>query len=1216
MAHKLFLAFVLLGFAAFAVAEQSPGLPGDAVAELRVAAGRLLTTDASRAREPRAPSAAQRPARGTARVAHAKPGPSAAAPLSRLLDRLVGPPRAVAGPSGVAPARATAAAGSAFTLAAAAGEPEADALAPAPSGVSLLSASAGDPDHFAACATGTVRGFGFDAGTGKYRATCGNYNWSAESGGAADYDSATTPGGNGEYITCVDVDEAVSDLGGTYDDTILASGICGEGSTTSLCKLAATSLPANRFRDRVIRVEIGGEAQYRRIASDVDDGLDHDFIVTGDKPFTASPVGLAFIVQDDIGTLCAGPGERIKLNYMADAMLAQDHTVPGGHVYFPNFEGYDHAIYVQRGCGRKGTVAVGTSSNDCPVLAPPLDEHFQRSLQAFRRVNWISQGTDPDGWENGRKNVWHIDDFGGARSINQGFDPNDGITANSNWTFKSGLGSILARRCVPTSTTDPDCDPTASQNTEAGDSSWGRVFQWVNTSQMTDESALCVSTSLPESGTCRGDRRIACTANGPRTSQVSGGCDFGAGGDLGPCESARDAIEHEVETLGRPLKVLSQWNLYEFPETDVQQVTATADFFTVVDVPGSAGSPTECGAGAAISTVGPGNTGGGWPFGKSKLEADDLLKDFVVLDWERYFNEGGGWTQGTFSPNQWYGRDIDGDGVSGRGDCLSAGDPDSDDDETFCDFSPLLGLHSSYRGGFEGIVVTNGSGSSVDGAVSGISVRLYDSLIINGKRGTGGDASDWDIRHNTWMNNTCTLGCLNVNFTHSAILTDQRFIGNSGTPVLGTNHGKGAMIDNLFFEGNRGVLIALDHASDMTISNVIAYGNSGALLVAFPRHPLNNFTLTKVHAYGRGNWGRTGAYGDALISFGRLGSKTGFNETIRNFTFRDIHFESPENDLCLFYFDDAQGSDDPTISVNRTQFSISDASIDGLNGATGHKALCVAPIGADVTNGISSPNATDDLGIERQRYQPIWRNVRANGVPLPDQPLPMVAAANAGDCNALSQGTLTRIFDDTAIGACRDAGANGVLDGGGTAVSTCVCDGLGEWKTSGAADVVSTGPSVAGGIPSFSDTSGDRVVDSGARIVDGVLTLAASTARPSEVRYLEDADFGSSYFATQAVSNGTNLIGDVRLILSRVARALAAASGARGPVVGAVSNGGSFDTPEGLCDLSYYAANGVVQTCISGTAKRFDPLTGVPSWIGCGDEVPNGTYFEVVCNVE
>jgi hypothetical protein len=109
-----------------------------------------------------------------------------------------------------------------------------------------------------------------------------------------------------------------------------------------------------------------------------------------------------------------------------------------------------------------------------------------------------------------------------------------------------------------------------------------------------------------------------------------------------------------------------------------------------------------------------------------------------------------------------------------------------------------------------GTVAANGSSSTFDGAVSGINVQLYDSLILNGKRGTGGDASNWDLRNDTWLNNTCTLGCLNVNFTHSSVVQDQRFIGNSGSPILGTNHGKGALLDHLLFQANRGVLITVN----------------------------------------------------------------------------------------------------------------------------------------------------------------------------------------------------------------------------------------------------------------------------------------------------------------------------------------------------------------------------------------------------------------------
>ena len=430
-------------------------------------------------------------------------------------------------------------------------------------------------------------------------------------------------------------------------------------------------------------------------------------------------------------------------------------------------------------------------------------------------------------------------------------------------------------------------------------------------------------------------------------------------------------------------------------------------------------------------------------------------------------------------------------------------------------------------------------------------------------------------------------------------------------------------MDGLYFSGNRaGSLIAINHATDLRISNVTAEGNVGQLFTIFPSHAMANVSIDGVHAYSQGNYGHYATYGKSLITLGRLGS---INNPyvgppflwfpLRNFVFNDIHMETASNDVCLFMFDHATGGDDTTINLNRTQFSITDSSIDALNGATGVKAICALGIGSTVTGGTDASNASNDLGISTLQHQPTWHNVRENGVPLPEGP-PMVAAASAGDCNALSHGTLVKIYDDTAVGACTDAGTNGILDGGGTTVSTCECNGAGAWKAAGAGDVVSTGASLVGGIPTFSDTSGNAVVDSGTTIVDGILTLAPSTVRPNEIRYHEDADLGSNYVATQAVSNGTNLIGDVRLILTRVARALAAASGSRGPVVGAVSNGGTFATPEGLCDLAYYAANGVIQSCIAGTAKKFDPKTAVPSWIGCQDTVPSGSYFEVVCNVE
>ena len=96
----------------------------------------------------------------------------------------------------------------------------------------------------------------------------------------------------------------------------------------------------------------------------------------------------------------------------------------------------------------------------------------------------------------------------------------------------------------------------------------------------------------------------------------------------------------------------------------------------------------------------------------------------------------------------------------------------------------------------------------------------------------------------------------------------------------------------------------------------------------------------------------------------------------------------------------------------------------------------------------TASDAIDDLGISTLRISRRGATCARTACLCRIGP-PMVAAASAGDCNALSHGTLVKIYDDTAVGACTDAGTNGILDGGGTTVSTCECDGAGAWKACG-----------------------------------------------------------------------------------------------------------------------------------------------------------------------
>ena len=441
-------------------------------------------------------------------------------------------------PSGARGAAATTLLASTFASAdAIAGAPEAgELLALDAAGAGLSGADAFGAESFAACATGTVKGFGFDATTLEYETTCGNYNWSAESGGVdgsgvGSYATPTTPGGNSEYLTCLAPGVGQSDAGVVFNtETDLTSVlVADETSTTLVLEQPSAGWIVNQWRDRLVRVTSGPAANdVRRIASNDADTL----ILTTDRPFTNAPGGGTYTIRDDLGSVCWAAGERVKLNFMADAMLAQDHTVPGGKVLFPNFPGYDHGIYVDHGCGRKGAGSTAVS-NGCPVLAPPNEDHRQRTIEAYRRIRWAGIGSDPNLFDavDGRTGTWFIDDRGSLPDrTNIGYDPNDGTTAIAPHGFKAGVGGYRrASATRPRTGTPPATRVRARIRRSATARGAGRSTSrtrrtWQATIRTSASRTRCLS-----SGTCRGDRRIACTDR-ERTSSTNGGCDFGGEG--------------------------------------------------------------------------------------------------------------------------------------------------------------------------------------------------------------------------------------------------------------------------------------------------------------------------------------------------------------------------------------------------------------------------------------------------------------------------------------------------------------------------------------------------------------------------------------------------------------------------------------------------------------------------------------------------------------
>ena len=1118
------------------------------------------------------------------------------------------------------------------------------------------------------CASGGA-GVGFDAASGRYEATCGNHSWSASHGGTiaageagervAAWETATTPGGNAYRIDCTGAGVGTTQDGHTVDvrtDLALGGGIVSGGTITSVESAGAGYAPDSlRGYLLVMQSGVAWPAERHIVGNDADTIMIH-----ADSPFVAAPSpGDLYAIYNPFPSNCYDAGEVVILNFMADAMLAQDLTKPGGTIYFPDLSDGKATIYVHTGCGRKG-MNLGTTAfvgNNCPVLRGHNDHHYQRHLNmGYANVTWNFGPPDFDLMSEldgrGRSGVYVINDTGGATEATRYCDPADQVLFNTvaGRSITTGSATFTSKGCVPVSTTDPRCNVSSNDPLQSGwqlyhyyRASWSdQANTLVNDTDTTDPQAICVNDSATSMGVCEDDPRVVCTVpgNAARTGLFTGGCQFGAASenDIGPCDSPVDAIAAWNDT--RPDRY-EQWvtiaqRVAEFPGTTFG-TSVDGSFARVWSVPNAACGAGETGATLSVSGSGTGNPDDGqWTLPIHRIAPH--AEGQATLGWldPSWHSPNGGVVGGTFTPNGWWGRDVDADGASDPWDCLSGDTADTHDDEAGCDTASVVSFGVVRAAGWQGSVFALGSHDTETGAGSWFDStdfqyqnRLHDVVIKRGKRGRIADWTDVDTRNLLVEDNSCfgSVGwntCLSLGFNSRNEYSDITLRQNSGLNIIGSpTIARQIKLRDIDLIGNSAVngQIDIGGGGGWTLEDIQCSGGT------WPCIMLTNFfaPVTNVSIRGVRVFGQTAS---ANVPF-FTGAKSAIDFTrffdtpihlLRNVSIEDIRVESGVDDAVLVSFDDDPASETSEINVGRSTVSIRDSSIDCIAGATG----CIAiGVGDHAAGGGASFDATDDngcggtgcgTGIWSETYVPIWTNLRVDGVAIADNPWPTIAAEDAGDCNALPHGTLVRINDDAAIGACTDT--NGILDGGGSAVSTCECDGLGVWKSSSASGVTSTGTSAVGGIPTFTDANANEVVDSGATIVNGVLTLAPSTVRPSEIRYREDADFGSNYVATRAMSAGTNLTGDIELVLTRVSRALAAAYGARGPVVGAVSNGGTFDTPEGLCDLAYYAASGVIQTCVDGTAKQYDPSTAAPTWIGCSEAVDSGTYFEVVCNVE
>jgi hypothetical protein len=260
---------------------------------------------------------------------------------------------------------------------------------------------------------------------------------------------------------------------------------------------------------------------------------------------------------------CLFAGQVIHNNKTADLVLAYDMARPTTDcaVYMPA------GVYVFRGCGEK---ANGTDT-PCAVPRAPNNVTYVRSVTLDHGFI-CGEGGDPDGpfepesapaatgRETGTSLVVSMGTFSGFLLAGPNLDTDGGSRDGPLMLFgyEAPGGPTQLGSCVPISATDPTCDTDFDPNshllapiTGAGGYRLLDADGAGSGTAVHSGGEFCIDNTLASSGTCRGDRRIKCTATGVRTGQTTGGCDFGAGGNLGPCEGGADTIIDEIRTSAR-----------------------------------------------------------------------------------------------------------------------------------------------------------------------------------------------------------------------------------------------------------------------------------------------------------------------------------------------------------------------------------------------------------------------------------------------------------------------------------------------------------------------------------------------------------------------------------------------------------------------------------------------------------------------------------------
>lgn len=855
----------------------------------------------------------------------------------------------------------------------------------------------GGGDKFDACRGGATAGGGLDAATGLYAWTCGNFNWNSDQPSAS------------YMVNCT-----------------------GDGTGT----VASTGADA-------------GKDAYS----------------------------------------CLRSGEKRLIGALHRIGMAVDRTADGGTVYLPRFSGKHYGIYVDDGCG---TLSDGTTRADCPnaylanlrqrsdwsITGP----HVMRfKIQVNRGITLEGEGT-PHFVENdpGDSTVTpdtpkftgvHIvidrgNNFSSFGTTCAGSDcrtpdgPDEDIEFGGYSIVMGGNDVAGASYCSTTSSSDSTCVPATEDGTQrffsVGITPYG-ITSSITDSNMaagtvTVSNSISGTTEATYTGVCSGNRLIRCgdSSGVSGVARTSHGCDFGADGgadDFGTCEGFADALETDLADGKEYILGFDTTQCYDNPASSSECDGSLLGHHIYLGGARAIGG-SELDATRAI-TMGynAGNvTQRSWPlpYGDYVTGAGTEIREVYVLDPNTYF-QGGRIKNIGISPANWILRDS----ATAAAKCLSGSDVDTTDDEAACDTTTLLGFGQGANTEADGILVFNGSqpagqASNVDTRGQGMRRRIANSRFFNRRRGAWFDLCSTLFVENTVANDKSVSGNASAAFVFFCqdVLVSNNFITQEGAGssiFQQAQNSRNLEISNNVIQGTKGnPLFQLGAGNGLRISGNQIMGNEGTVVMVDAGNPVAIIKgLSIVDNQISGRMGTATGTSTTAILIRADKSGTTLADAIESLTIERNLVSSESSNMCGVWIEADSGSDAAAlVDESRPQIKMRDNAIDG----TGSRWTCV---GSYETAG-NNQDASETSEIQAERYQPVLIGNSANGVFEPDQPYSSVAAADVDDCENLGLGTVVAIHDDTAAGACTDADANGVLDGGGTARSICWCDPAGD----------------------------------------------------------------------------------------------------------------------------------------------------------------------------